>query len=1036
VVPGPDYPPGPTLPDWVPPTQGQNPSRQDVNAVGSTLQERILSISPWGTYVPVIYGTDFIGPIITLIHTSHPYFYMRLVWCVGEIESIEEVFIPGQSNPPGTQFTHYTGTSAQGVDGTLAAAIPGYSDTLTDVGVSGQDLAYTVVRIPSTTLETFPRFVAKIKGLKVPSAVPTIESVVPGAGGGSGDTVTLSGNTVTATDKSLNGQVVPFIRYYEDELIDNESYTFEITVTEYNNQGAGTANVTWADETLLDGDSNPVIITGPGTYIGSATRATYDGTYNHLKMIVNGNAGVQLVYSVKAYNTLGNAVTKYHENAGVCLNHLITDTTQGLGLTSNFASLVDLIHRNNEVLSTTGFEELRSVIGLSLTRKRPIVDSIETMRGYARTRVINVNGEVKYIPLQPKAVSFTITNSDIKGRPRFKKKDIRDIPNIARVYYTDEFQDDVRDNFVQVSTSEVDAGSEPRREAVYRMPGFRSKPSALRYATETINQRLRLFGITFRTHQSIYQWDEGDTFTLNIDELNNVDQKMIIVYKKKINLTEYEVYAEFEDDNIYSDEIADYEPDATNLLSDDPFDVTDATGLTLAVEADQFQTAIYMSRVRVTWTATVYPYLHQYKVALYDNSDDTLIENKVLDRNVTETTFNNIQEGVTYRVELQVLAYGNLSTGVTDTITPTGKDFPPTDVPTFLASQDKGIVSCTWEPAADNQAVWYYEIQFGPAGFAWNDINARLFVSRIDAYSFIGGGVPAGTWDFLIKAVDNAGNQSTNATRFSGLVVQDYPDYHPVDYDTIAIDESATTGMTAFLSDRVGSPSQYDATYFTIKDWATDTGDTWATMHPNAMNTYTTDPYLTEGSGTAGSTLYTESVNIGQEIDGVYEIVNTVSDAEILAYYIVSGGNMLESLEGDYPNACIQLSDDNSTWTDHPGFSASGTARYMRLKIQSPDTASRWIWRYGSYFYRIRAKIQTEYESFTWSTVNNSFSFARNTRDLQFAMVSVAQSGDYTVTWSPVQSGFNISGIAIEVYDSTGSLASGDIDLNIIVRYI
>jgi hypothetical protein len=51
-------------------------------------------------------------------------------------------------------------------------------------------------------------------------------------------------------------------------------------------------------------------------------------------------------------------------------------------------------------------------------------------------------------------------------------------------------------------------------------------------------------------------------------------------------------------------------------------------------------------------------------------------------------------------------------------------------------------------------------------------------------------------------------------------------------------------------------------------------------------------------------------------------------------------------------------------------------------------------------------------------------------------MVSVAQSGDYTVTWAPVQMAFDISGISIDVYDSTGSLASGDIDLNIIVRYI
>lgn len=1009
--------------------------------MGSTLQERTLAVSPWGTYVPVIYGTDYIGPILTLIHVSHPYFYLRMVWCVGEIESIEEVFIPGQTNPTGTTFTHYTGTSGQGVDPTLAGAIPGYSDTLTDIGGTGINLAYTVARINHTTLETFPRFVAKIKGLKVPNPVPTIESVEPGLAGGVGDTAELDENTVTATDKSLNGQVVPYIRYYEDELIDNESYTFEITVSEYNGRGTGTAAVEWAEQTLLDSDSNPVVINGTGTYIGSASRSTYDGTYNALKINVLGDPGVKLVYSVKAYNTLGNAVTKYHDNAGACLNHVISSDTHGLGLSVNYASLVDLIHRNNEVLATVGFEELRSVIGLSLVRKRPIAQVIETMRGYARTRVINVNGEVKYIPAMPRDVSFTITNSDIDGRPKFKKKDIRDIPNICRVYYTDDYQDDVRDNFVEVSTSEVDAGSEPRREAVYRMPAFRSKPSALRYANEAINQRLRLFGITFRTRQSIYQWNEGDTFTLNINELNNVDQKMIVVYRKQLNNSQYEVYAEFEDDAIYSDEIADYIPDATNLLSDDPLDVIDATGLTLAVETPQYQTSIYFSRIRVEWTATVYPYLHQYKVALYDDSDDTLIENKVLDRNVTETVFNNVQEGVTYRVELQVLAFGNLSTGITDTITPAGKDFPPTDVPDFQCYQSQGKTTCTWEPAADNQTVWYYEIQFGPSGFTWGDENARLLITRVDAYQFSSELVPSGTWDFLIKAVDNAGNESANATRFEDLVVQDYQDYHPVTSQDIFIDEAESTGMIGVLTERMNhlsSPPVFDSGFFNLKDWVTDTGETFGAMFPNAMNTYTTDPMPVKGAGVSGTEFISQEINIGQEIDGVYSVVNTVSGAEVFAFYNTTGGNMIEHLTPeDKPEVYIQLSTDGTTWTDHAGFSASGVARYARFKIASPNTSSRWWWRYGRYSLAVKAKIQTEFENFTYNNLtNNSYSFARDTRDLQFVGITVASSGSYHVTYSPIQSAFDISGIALEVYEDDGTVTTDDVDLNILVRYI
>lgn len=1035
-----------TLPGWVAPTQGNNPSAYDINSIGNSLSERILTVSPWGTYVPVIYGNEYIGPMITLIHAYGGYIYMRLVWCVGEIEEIEEIKLQGGTIPPFTVFNHYTGTSSQGIDPMLAIALAGeggYTDTLTDVGPDNVNLAYTVVRLQPESYDTFPRFVAKIKGLKLPSPVPTIESVDRGLANGATDTVTLLGNTVTATDEPgilQNGVVSSFVRYYEDELIDNDSYTFEIEVLEYNNQGSGTAVVTWAETALLDSDTNPVIITGVGTYIGSATRSTYDATYNALKIVINGDLGVQLVYNIKAYNTLGNTVTKYHETAGLALNHLMTDPTIGLGLTANYASLVDLIHRNNEVLETVGFTEVRSAIGLALTKKREVRQVIEVLRGYARTNINNINGEVVYYPLKPIEASFTITNSDIKpGTFKPQMKDLRDIPNIVRVYYTDLYPNEPRDNFVEVMTDEVATAAEKKREAVYRMPGYRSRPAALRFANDVINQRLRKFSCKFRTHQKVYDQHEGETFNLVIQELDDVSYKMKVVSKSMVNNTEFEIYAEQEDDDIYSNEIADFDPGSPILEEDDPFTVADITDLTVDVETSVYQTSIYSSRFRVTWTATSYIYNHSYLVKFFETDGETLIDEKYLPRGQTETVLSNLQENVEYRIEVYVIGFGGTSsTGVTTLETPTGKDFPPSDISEFLVSQTVGTVTCSWQPAVDNQEVWYYEIQFGPSGFEWNDVNARLLITRIDAFEHITQSVPSGTWDFLIKAVDNAYNQSVNAARASGIVVVDLPELYLIDTGFIEIDESESVGMVPFISDRLSSPSFIDSLYYEIKDWATDNGETMEDLYPNGMNTYTTNPYLVDGAGVADTVLYSEPLDAGQVIDGYWSLNNTVSEAEALDYYFTAGGNMLEILTpSNTPSVQLQLSTNGTTWVDHYSTNISGSGRYARLKITSPSQLSRWIYRYGTYYYSIKAKIKTEYVSFTFNyATNNSFIFERETRNLQFSSISIASAGDYTVTYSPIYDVADIQGLAIDVWDSTGSVTTNNIDLKIVVRYV
>lgn len=1030
--------PDPQLPDWI--RSPNNPRSRDINSIGSTLSERTLSVSPHGTYVPVVYGNDYVGPILSLIHVSGYYLYIRFVWCVGEIEEITQIEFQDGSNIPGVTWNHYTGTSGQGVDALLSGAIPGYSDTMTNLGPDGVNVAYSVGRFTLRNLDTFPRVRAKIKGLKVDSPVPVVETFTAGAGGGSSDDVSVENGLITAVDKTPNGVVEAFIRYYETDLIDGDTYRFKIEVEEYNNQGSGTAPVTWAGETLLDDDSNPVIITGAGTYEGSASRITYDGTYNALKIVVNGNSGVQLKFRVNAWNQDGNTVNKYSNNAGLFLNHLLTDSTLGLGLTADLESLAELVNRNDEVLSTTGYNENRSHIGIVLKQKKELSQTIEAIRGYARTKIYNQGGVIRYVPNKPLTESFTITNSEIKPNSlRPSIRDFRNVPNVVRVYYTDTYTDPWRDNFVEVLTTEAENGTEPRREARYNMPALQSKPAAIRVATELLNERLRTFDVKFRAHQSVYEKFDGETFTLDTSELQ-APYKMRLVNKKKTSATEYEIFAEKEDDNIYSNEIADYDPGSPVLIGDDPTDVTEITGLSLALETPEFQTGIYFSRIRVTWTETVYGYNHAYKIDLLDNSDDSLIETKQAVQGSSECVFNNIQEGVEYRVEVTVLGWaGNVSTVVSDTITPTGKDFPPSDVPEFTVYQQGGVVTCQWEPAADNQEVWYYEIQFGPSGFTWDDINSRSLVSRTDALEFTSSAVPPGTWDFKIKAVDNAGNLSTNATTDSSVIVSDNGDLYDLKKSDLQY-SGAHNEMVRFPSNRVTFDDEVTTTSIDVLDAATKTGSTWAEMFPNAMNTYTTKPVLCEGVGVADCYAYTDTFSWTEVVSAFWSLDSTESESyhDDTYDYTVAAGEMIEVLQGT-PEIKLQLSylAGFPIYDEYNKITKYGSYRYARIIIKSTSADDRWIFRAGKYRATIKQKIKTEYDYLTSITgPYYDWDLTDGTKNLQFFSANVSDNDDYYATFEPLQTGDTVYGIRVAIRDgATGVATAATVNLNIIARY-
>jgi hypothetical protein len=143
--------------------QGRMTAAQ-INAMRQDPRQFSLNSSGSNAPIPIVYGRRVVpGVRVTTVEFGGE-LYCLVVWCLGEVHSIEQVFINGADPVSGVELRHYRGTQYQGVDAWLAAAIPGYSDDLVlrkpggDVGV-----CYTVARIPAA-YDQQPRFQAIING--------------------------------------------------------------------------------------------------------------------------------------------------------------------------------------------------------------------------------------------------------------------------------------------------------------------------------------------------------------------------------------------------------------------------------------------------------------------------------------------------------------------------------------------------------------------------------------------------------------------------------------------------------------------------------------------------------------------------------------------------------------------------------------------------------------------------------------------------------------------------------------------------------
>ena len=162
----------PTLPDWVDPAPlqggGRNPASR-VNDLASRVREQTINVSAQGQIVPLAYGLVRVTGSIYALAKDGTDLVLGVGWCLGEIDSIEAVYINDAAPDASVTMTHYMGTPTQGVDPTLSGLITAYNDSLVvDLPTGQAGIAHSVITIPEAAVDSgWPRIEAVINGRKI-----------------------------------------------------------------------------------------------------------------------------------------------------------------------------------------------------------------------------------------------------------------------------------------------------------------------------------------------------------------------------------------------------------------------------------------------------------------------------------------------------------------------------------------------------------------------------------------------------------------------------------------------------------------------------------------------------------------------------------------------------------------------------------------------------------------------------------------------------------------------------------------------------
>lgn len=588
--------------------------------------------------------------------------------------------------------------------------------------------------------------------------------------------------------------------------------------------------------------------------------------------------------------------TVYSANPALALADWLSNATYGAGRTVDWSSVSAAA---NACDAAVGGVERRK-IGLTIDQPQDPFQWADVLRAYAGCWVLQGDSGLRLIADGVASPTFNLEHDDgadygnIVSIGALKTRDVSDAPTVMTLHYTDTSAVPWKSASVTVYAPGVLAGTTPRRPSDVQMPGIQSASQATREATERLN-KLTLADLSFSAEvfDDGLAIEPGDVGTvthpvgltgkaMRVLSVNGADGRYAL------SLVEYDAAA-------YSDAVV-TDPSSPDTSLPNPSAPTPVTGLMLSEEVFQLQDGTYSSRIRATWTApTGFPasFIGTYRVNVI--AGGTVVFSGTAQADATTWATAAVQEATAYQVDvLTISRTGAASSAASATITAAGKQLVPGNVPSLTGFEVGGEVRLSWTPAVDLD-IWRYEIRYVAVAGTW--ANATL-LDRTDSLRFVTKDVPAGAWDFLVKAVDSVGQYSATEARKSITVTSDAGSFL---VDSATFDTPTLSNMTEYQLGRTD----------TTRRFVTDNGVAWNTKFSSAMSTYTN---ALNSYGAVASSFTTESEDFGSTISGNWR-------AELSATAI-TGAVTSE----------LQVGPDGSAWESYPSLVAKTGARFARLK--------------------------------------------------------------------------------------------------------
>ncbi len=917
------------------------PSYGTLASTAPVPSQQQLSVAAANAPIRYTYGTDRLGlQIVNALLDASGNLLLDCLIGEGTIGGVTSVEV-NDDTVAGVTVTAYDGTQTT-ANSELVAAWLLQGVVYTDVRPG---IAYCVIKIAASTDVSIDErsIVTVVQGLKVfdPRNAPTaaqssLEFVQTHAGGG--------GNNYTYWRILAPSYVIPAgSKLVYDYWIDPKSATpstgtspgcIEVDLTAAPNNGRSAP--------LLDTNGiNCVSLTAPATgvwvtrtlpFVASMIGKTissinlvnesdaagyYRSLYRNIRITDSGGATLLSIWSsgapaanVSAYSLSSSGAgaaevqgTLYSNNPALALANFLADPTRGSGDTVDQASVVTAANRCDEQLSGAARHTCKITFDRQINKK----DIEETLRGAAGCFVVREGGTTYLVPDAPVTLTSTLSLAAADWQPeslRYSQRDAGRAPNRIAVRYTNTAVKPWGEAYTEyVESADVTAGLVDAVEMVVNATWITSYAEAIRLRNRYFAEHsLGLKGVEFDVFEKGWKIRRGDVIRIS----NGVDltdkairvQRIVALGFARLKIIGQEYQAA-----MYSDDTP-AAPVVPGSTLPSPRTVLPVTALTMAEEVylDQSQSALvasgakYVSRFRITWTRSADRYLLD-AVVKFVNGSITIFEGPTVG---AEYVSPPVQQGQTYSVQVQARnVLGFLSTAVSASAIAQGKLLVPGNVPRISqAIELGGEVLLAWDAAVDIDII-RYEWRYTPNSTA-GSWESATFIDRVDSLRARFKGLPVGTHRFYVKAIDSVPQYSATAA---------YVDI------TITSDANAFLQALEFISPTLTSMIAHRVEGETWSRWITAFADTWSTLFPSAMSTYTNPIASYHTAGT--SKFVGESQDVGSLITGAWSLSASVT-----------------ALSGSVTYS-IETSPDNAVWTPQAGISYTGAARYVRPVIET-----------------------------------------------------------------------------------------------------